>query len=62
MLIGDVRKSSLVELWKKMDVYRIEHLKGNRRKMIGCDECLEIETAAIDNIDAYSDELLKKFI
>ena len=62
MLIGDVRNESLVELWKKMDEYRIEHLKGNRRKMIGCDECLEIETAAIDNIDAYADELLRKFV
>ena len=61
MLIGDVRDNTVPELWKMMDPHRIEHLKGNRRKMIGCDECLEIETAAIDNIDAYRDELLKKF-
>lgn len=61
MLIGDVRESSVPELWKKMDQYRIEHLKGNRRKMVGCDECLEIETAAIDNIDEYREELLKRF-
>lgn len=62
MLIGDVRNESAVELWKKMDSCRIEHLKGNRRKMPGCDECLEIETAAIDNIDAFREELLEKFL
>lgn len=61
MLIGDVYESSVPELWKKMDEYRIAHLKGNRRKMDGCDECLEIETAAIDNIDEYREELLKRF-
>lgn len=61
MLIGDVHQHSVPELWKMMDTYRIEHLKGNRRKMTGCDECLEIETAAIDNIDAYREELLKRF-
>lgn len=61
MLIGDVHESSVPELWKKMDEYRIQHLKGNRRKMEGCNECLEIETAAIDNIDAYREELLKRF-
>lgn len=61
MLIGNVHESSVPELWKKMDEYRIEHLKGNRRKMVGCDECLEIETAAIDNIDVYREELLKRF-
>lgn len=61
MLIGDVHENSVPELWKMMDEYRIEHLRGNRRKMVGCDECLEIETAAIDNIDEYREELLKKF-
>lgn len=62
MLIGDVYNNTVPELWKMMDEYRLEHLKGNRRKMIGCDECLEIETAALDNIDAYRNELLKKMI
>ncbi len=62
MTIGNVMKTSLAELWKRMDVYRIEHLKGNRRKMTGCSGCLEIETACIDNIDEYREELLAKFI
>lgn len=61
MLIGDVHDNTVPELWKMMDEYRIEHLKGNRRKMIGCDECLEVETAAIDNIDEYREDLLKRF-
>lgn len=61
MVFGDARTQSVVELWKSMDVCRIEHLKGNRRCMVGCDECLEIEVAALDNIDAYKEELLKRF-
>jgi len=62
MIFGDVHNNTVPELWKMMDEYRIEHLKGNRRKMIGCDDCLEIETAAIDNIDKYRKELLEKFV
>lgn len=62
MVFGNVKEQTVPELWKAMDEFRIGHLKGNRRKMIGCDECLEIETAAIDNIDQYREELLKKFI
>ena len=61
MLIGDAKEQSVKELWKAMDMARIEHLKGNRRKMAGCEHCLEIETAAIDNIDIYAEELLKRF-
>jgi len=61
MLIGDVKENTVPQLWKRMDEARVEHLKGNRRKMAGCADCLEIETAAIDNIDAYQEELLKRF-
>lgn len=61
MTIGDVHENTVPELWKMMDEARIEHLKGNRRKMVGCADCLEIETAAIDNIDVFREELLKKF-
>lgn len=60
MVIGNVFDHTVPELWKMMDRYRIEHLKGNRRKMVGCSECLEIETAALDNIDAYRATLLKR--
>lgn len=57
MVFGNVLEESMPELWQRMDEFRIEHLKGNRRKMAGCDECLEIETAALDNIDVYREEL-----
>lgn len=62
MLIGDVHNRSVKELWGEMRRCQIEHLKGNRRKMTGCDTCLEVETAAIDNIDAYREELLDKIM
>lgn len=61
MTFGNVKDFSLKELWKKMDKFRIAHLKGDRRKMTGCSTCLEIETACIDNIDAYREELLTRF-
>jgi len=61
MTIGSVKENSVKELWEKMDEYRIEHLKGNRRKLVGCAGCLEIETACIDNIDDYREELLARY-
>ena len=62
MTLGSVKDYSVKELWNKMDEYRIEHLKGNRRKLTGCSGCLEIETACIDNIDAYREELLSRYV
>lgn len=62
MVFGNVLEESVPELWSRMDEFRIEHLKGNRRKMPGCDACLEIETAAIDNIDDYREQLLGKYM
>jgi len=58
--IGDVRKQSLQEIWRGRELYNlmIEHLKGNRRKQALCAECMEIESAAVDNIDEYRDEIL----
>ena len=61
MTLGNVKDFSVKELWAKMDYARIEHLKGNRRKLQGCAGCLEIETACIDNIDAYREELLSRY-
>ena len=62
MTLGSVKDYSLKELWDKMDYYRLEHLKGNRRKIQGCAKCLEIETACVDNIDDYREELLEKYL
>lgn len=62
LVIGDARKETVTELWKKLDVHRIAHLKGNRDKMPGCSVCLEPDAAAMDNIDSYREELLRKFL
>lgn len=62
MVFGNVLEKSVPELWNQMDSFRIGHLRGNRRKMAGCNQCLEIETAALDNIDAYREELLKRYM
>lgn len=61
MIIGNIKDYTVSQLWKKMDTYRIEHLKGNRFNLEGCKDCLEVDVTAIDNIDAYRDDLLKRF-
>lgn len=61
MIIGDAKTQKLREIWKSMDTCRMIHLEGNRRNMVGCSECMEIEVAALDNIDEFREELLEKF-
>lgn len=62
MIMGNVKDYTISQLWDKMRVYQVEHLKGNRFQMEGCRECLEVDVTAIDNIDEYREELLQRFI
>lgn len=61
-VMGNVHNNTVPQLWKMLDPYRIEHLKGNRYKMPVCDVCNEVALVAVDNIDDYREELLKKFV
>lgn len=61
-LIGDAKTQSVVDLWncEAYQKIRLEHLRGNRRGVLLCKDCMEIESAAVDNIDEYRLELLHR--
>lgn len=62
-IIGDARVQSVKEIWNSEAYQKIRymHLTGHRRDVRLCEKCMEIESAAVDNIDAYREELLEKF-
>lgn len=63
-IIGDTRKQSIVDIWNSrayQDI-RMAHLNCKRREITLCKDCMEIESAAVDNIDAYREELLKRMV
>ena len=59
LIIGDVKKSSLKEIWHSDILFnhQMQHLKGERFKNPICRECNQISQCVIDNIDAYRLEL-----
>lgn len=61
-LIGDVKKSSLKEIWYSDALYnhQMQHLKGKRHKNPICRECNQISQCVYDNIDPYRIELANK--
>ena len=61
-IIGDARTQNIVDIWnsKEYQDIRLAHLNKQRRSIELCKDCMEIESAAVDNIDAYREELLKK--
>ncbi|MBR3622275.1 MAG: radical SAM protein [Selenomonadaceae bacterium] len=62
-LIGDVRKQSLVDIWnsKEYEDIRLMHLHKKRREVALCADCMEIESAAVDNIDEFREEILERY-
>lgn len=64
LMIGDVRKQSLVELWnsEQMNGYRRAFLAGKRSMCEVCKDCGQLRGGMPDNIDPYKEELLKKFM
>ncbi len=61
-IIGDARKQSVVDLWnsKEYQDIRLAHLNCRRREITLCKDCMEIESAAVDNIDEYREMLLER--
>ncbi|MDA1470451.1 SPASM domain-containing protein [Brachyspira hyodysenteriae] len=62
LIIGDVRKQSLKEIWNsdKMNEFRILHLKGKRFENDVCKNCGNIQSSQIDDIDDYAEEILSR--
>ena len=61
-IIGDARKQSIVDIWnsKEYQDIRLAHLNCRRREVLLCKDCMEIASAAVDNIDEYREMLLER--
>lgn len=61
-IIGDVRNSSVMEIWngEAMRELKIAHLKMQKDRYDICSKCNQLKFATIDNIDNYANELLEK--
>ncbi len=59
-LIGNIRKSSLLEIWngKKLKNLQINHLLGKKEKIKPCNDCDMNEYSEVDNIDSYAKKIL----
>jgi radical SAM protein with 4Fe4S-binding SPASM domain len=64
LLIGDVRKQSLKEIWEgdALFQYQIEHLRGKRKENLVCKQCGQLTHCLPDNIDPYVDALTERLL
>ena len=64
LLIGDVRKQSLKEIWEgdALFQYQIEHLRGKRKENAVCGQCSQLSHCLPDNIDPYVKELVERLL
>ena len=61
-LAGNIRKSSLKEIWlgEAQRKYQMGHLRGEKERFPMCGQCAVITHGCYDNIDAYSKEIYEK--
>lgn len=64
LLIGDVRKQSLKEIWdgEALFQHQIENLRGERKENPVCRECGQLSHCLPDNIDPYVDKLAERLL
>lgn len=62
VLIGDINKESVLEIWqgKKLKDLQIAHLEKKREKIPFCAECLAPMVCCLENLDDHVETLLKK--
>ena len=63
LIIGDVRRQSMKEIWnsERMNALRLQHLEGRRKQNGVCGSCGQLSHCLPDNIDAHRPALLEKF-
>lgn len=63
LVIGDVRRQSMQEIWNsdRMNALRLQHLEGRRRQNGVCGNCGQLSHCLPDNIDAHRPMLLERF-
>ncbi len=64
LIIGDVRKQSLKEIWDgdTLFQYQIEHVRGKRKENDVCGQCGQLSHCLPDNIDPYVDALTERLL
>jgi len=62
LIVGDARIQTLNEIWNSdaFNQLRIQHLSGDRMSNPICSQCGQLSHCLPDNIDAFSETLLKK--
>lgn len=62
-VLGDFNTQSALEIWngKSLRAIRMKHLLKHRKDVPLCKECVGLMAISPDNIDDYSEELLKKY-
>lgn len=63
LVIGDVRKETMKQIWTsdRMNALRLQHLEGRRRENGVCGNCGQLSHCLPDNIDAHRPMLLDRF-
>ena len=64
LLIGDVRKQSVKQIWEGEALFEFQH-KHLRRKILGdsvCGQCGQLSHCLPDNIDPYVDEIAERLL
>lgn len=63
LVIGDVRRQSMKQIWnsERMNALRLQHLQGRRRDNGVCANCGQLSHCLPDNIDSHRPMLLEKF-
>nr|VFK23337.1 MAG: radical SAM additional 4Fe4S-binding SPASM domain-containing protein [Candidatus Kentron sp. MB]VFK28470.1 MAG: radical SAM additional 4Fe4S-binding SPASM domain-containing protein [Candidatus Kentron sp. MB]VFK74265.1 MAG: radical SAM additional 4Fe4S-binding SPASM domain-containing protein [Candidatus Kentron sp. MB] len=64
LVVGDVNKKSLKSIWHspESNALRLQQLEGRRMENPVCSQCGQLSHCLPDNIDAYRQELLPKFV
>lgn len=64
LIIGDIRKQSLKEIWEGdiLFQYQLDHLRGKRNENVVCKKCGQLSYCLPDNIDPYTDILTDKLL
>ena len=62
VLIGDVNRESVLEIWqgKKLNDLQIAHLQKKRGKIPFCAECLAPIVCCLEDLDGHTEMLLRK--
>lgn len=64
LLIGDVRRQSLKEIWQSHEMFshQLLHLQGRRKDNSTCAQCGQLTHCLPDNVDPYAGEIADRLL